>query len=480
MAEPWSNPARFNMRFYKCSICRYWRVGACLRGRDCVYAHGAAELRQPNSDDTPPHVKRVRQQQDEAYDQLRREGWRGTPNGKGRRRRIRLQEASPRSAKRGRAAKDSRSPSRSPCQSMASSYVSESSSGPAAPAAKTPAAAAAAQAPPAAAAVAAAPPAVPAAAEAAAAVGVRADPLLPVKAAADEAPATVGARAAPPPPAKAAAEEPAAVGLRAAPPPLAKAKAAAEEPAAGSVRAAPPLPAEAAAEQPAAGLQPPSEASRSASRSATPRPVKVKRVKATAIHVRGFSRPVTLWLGDKAAARSTEWMDTAKVLSLVRCCPHGRGEEEEEEQRLSIKRELARCGRHGHGRGEERLSSRKEVVVGLGWGDVQDLQQHFAKVNALFGLLSSRPGSILFWGRRGRHRHHAAAVLSMFILHSYPAEPADAVMHTLSQLRNDVQFGELGGGRYPPLAKLVRAWRDWLLTGRVSEEFQAELHAGVC
>ena len=69
-----TDPYRFNQRFWKTSICKFWERGTCKRGQACMFAHGEHELRDANSDAVPAHIEQVRAEQDHIYEQ-RRLGW---------------------------------------------------------------------------------------------------------------------------------------------------------------------------------------------------------------------------------------------------------------------------------------------------------------------------------------------------------------------------------------------------------------------
>ena len=82
----------------------------------------------------------------------------------------------------------------------------------------------------------------------------------------------------------------------------------------------------------------------------------------------------------------------------------------------------------------------------------------------VFLLLSVLPGNALFWCTKGHHR--SAAMLSMYMLFLFPHEHPNAIMAEVSRRRAKVEFGE-EAGKYPPLAKVVRLWHQWLTTGQL-------------
>ena len=52
----WTDPTRFDLRYYKTALCRHWELAKCLRGDACTFAHGRDELRPMDSEEVPPAV----------------------------------------------------------------------------------------------------------------------------------------------------------------------------------------------------------------------------------------------------------------------------------------------------------------------------------------------------------------------------------------------------------------------------------------
>jgi hypothetical protein len=105
MEMEFTDPWRFNQRFWKTAICRFWVLGTCKRGTDCTFAHGQRELRGESSESVPAHVKAVRAEQDRIFEERRQE-WRANQL-RSCAKRGRSQSGSWRaSAKRARSAKD--------------------------------------------------------------------------------------------------------------------------------------------------------------------------------------------------------------------------------------------------------------------------------------------------------------------------------------------------------------------------------------
>ena len=75
METEFTDPWRFNQRFWKTNIWGFWVTGTCKRGEDCNFAHGQRELRGKNSEFVPSHIKAVRAKQDRIFEE-RREAWR--------------------------------------------------------------------------------------------------------------------------------------------------------------------------------------------------------------------------------------------------------------------------------------------------------------------------------------------------------------------------------------------------------------------
>jgi hypothetical protein len=416
LAMHYSDPRRFNLRFWKTTLCAHYAKGTCKRGHECTYAHGQRELRTPNSEDVPGRVKAVRAEQDHFYDELRQYGKR-TRGSSDFEDDEEEQERGPvfnafdkeageaedgeehgaaeveRHVKPKWEAVAERRPAAKVAAKVRIATVTSDVSGVAEAAAKpeaVPQRPEAAPQPPAAAAK-----AEPAAGEAEAELLPEAAPQPEV--AAKARPAKSAARARQPPPA------------------AAEAKAEAEE-----------RPEAAPAKLPAPVAPPPT---------AEPAP--------THIGVVGFATPVDLYLGAKEHARSAEWLGRFGITHLVKCT-------------------------HANW-GRPPLS---EITLGLEWADLRDIEHHFLHVKLSFEMLNLERGSMLFYCKRGRHR--SAAMLSMYLLHQFPGEMPDDVMLRMRQLRPSVQFFE-DTGKYPPLAKVVRWWHAYLLKGAVPDEAKAAL-----
>jgi hypothetical protein len=178
--------------------------------------------------------------------------------------------------------------------------------------------------------------------------------------------------------------------------------------------------------------------------------VEDEAAKPTHIAVLGFCATMDVFLGAAPHARDRTWLDNHKIYNLVKC----------------IHRQ------HGVVPGPAKTAAgypydRYEVEIGLEWEDLQEGEHYFNKVRLDFQELSTRTGSILFWCKRGRHR--SAAMLSMYMLFIHLHEDPDSVMAHVARRRDRVEFFE-GRGKYPPLAKVVRWWKHWLMTKEMPQE----------
>ena len=413
----YTDPRRFNLRFWKTTLCAHYAKGTCKRGHECTYAHGQRELRTPNSEDVPGRVKAVRAEQDHLYDELRQS------YGK-RARGSRDFEDEEEEQERGPAfnAFDKQLGAAEAQEEHGTAEVERHAKPQEAEVEDRPAAKVAAK-------VALAPTTTSGLFRRVAAAQAKAEAEEPAEAA--PAPPAVAAKAqlaagaselqpeAAPPPGVVAKCRPATLAASASAPPPAKAEAEAE--------------AEAQLEAAAAKAAAPAAPSQTAE--AWPVP--------THIGVVGFATPIDLYLGAKDHARDADWLRRFGITHLVKCT-------------------------HSNW-GRPPLS---EITLGLEWADLRDVERHFSHVKLSFEMLNLERGSMLFFCKRGRHR--SAAMLSMYLLHQFPREMPDDVMLRMRQLRPSVQFFE-DAGRYPPLAKIVRWWHTYLLNGAVPDKAKAAL-----
>jgi hypothetical protein len=97
------------------------------------------------------------------------------------------------------------------------------------------------------------------------------------------------------------------------------------------------------------------------------------------------------------------------------------------------------------------------------WRDLRGgLSAYFELVKATFKTLMRLSGGVIFYCKRGRHR--SSCVLAMFFLFLYPNEDPEQVMAFIKTKRPEVEFFEVAG-RYPPLAKIVREWHEYIRKG---------------
>ena len=455
-------------------MCKFWLQGKCLRQDDCLFAHGEHELRPSNAEDVPSHIRDTRAKQDEYFAQLRRRAWRTEEQSGGSAKRARssptegsqeddaeallrqLQaeddaaaaaeesvKKEPVKTERGKKAGGLHAKVRATPPGASSSTSSSSTPAPAAlrpappqgpPPAKTTVEAKAAVAPGATA------PEPRAEAEAPAAQPVAAvkeqplarEPPLEAQPQAD-AEADPSAKPAAAPAAEPEAKPEAEPGVMPKAMPKARVPPRAADKAAASVlEMRPPVPVK-VAPRPAAAAKASEDD-------------EVSPDAPTAICVMGYADPVDIFLGAKDHAYSSRWLEGHKVRNLVKC----------------VHRDM---GKVPWLRTDPQLSV---ITLCLEWTDLRpDIEAHFAKIKAGFDELILKPGSTLFFCKRGRHR--SAAMLSMYLLYMYRWELPDAVMDRLRRSRDKVEFFERSGV-YPPLAKVVRFWHHWLIHDTVPDE----------
>jgi len=406
MNNPWADPSRFNLRFWKTSRCMHWERGQCKRGADCSFAHGAGELRTPGTADVPEHVKEVRAAQDEEFRRQReswregwawREGW-GDSEVKTDSKRPRSPEADEQEAEgaRGRSALLCAKVRAAPAKSHGSGCGHSGASASATP--------------------------------------VKAEDSEDV---AEAQPAQATPVKAAPAKARSSAAEPLPASSEQTFPPLLPATAKADTPA----KAAPVAPARGVWAPPSTAEGQPAAAARPTQVAMPPEdPEGVP----TQICALGICELRNIFLGAKEAARSSTWLEEHAVQTLVRCVHN----------------------LHGKLPAPGGLQLR-ELPIGLEWEDLADLNAHFAQAKDIFYTLSELQGNVLFWCRRGRHR--SATAVSMYLMFLYPHERPEAIMAMLRSRRPGVEFFE-SSGKYPPLAKVVRAWYHWLHHGEAPRD----------
>jgi len=409
---------RFNQRFWRTAVCRFWVGGNCKRGPDCTFAHGQRELQIENSESVPAHIKAVRAEQDRFHEERRQE-WRAKQLIQDAKRGRTQSGSRSAGAKRARHAEDGSSVSESSeengaqTDSIVKKYLHEEGT----ETAKTSAGSASAS-----------------------ASGSTSAPVPGIWALRPPRPAGRPAKrpeARQPPqaealklPADAEAEEL-----------LEDAKAEAHKP-----------PAAAAAGEVMASGPPRAEKSKVAAKKAEEEDAAREAKEPTRVVVVGFSTLLGIYLGGKDRARSRSWLDAHQIHNLVKCLP-----EYNSRHALPQPAKTATGCRY----------LRSEVTLGLAWQDLWDIEAYFSHVKRIFMVLSLRPGNTLFWCTRGHHR--SAAALSMYMLFLFPHEQTNSVMAEVSRRRAKVEFGE-EAGKYPPLAKVVRLWHQWLTTGQVPLE----------
>lgn len=396
-----NNPWWFPHRFWKTSLCRFWGAGNCWRGQDCMFAHGLSDLRAENSDLVPPHVKAVRAQQD-----LMGEAW-FTSIEQG------WSAWNRAMAKRRRSMADTRTPTAKTRASSASATTGSSAStrGRQVPCPSRPAKRATAPEP-----------------QEAQHLGL--ESLLGPEAPefTEVHPADVKAEE---PPADTQAEDMTAAATGADAALVAKAR-----------PAAVPAPVPPAAEQ----LRPAARSMLAAkSRLVPPRARQEGQAVEAPTHIiaLGFTDVMDIYLGAKLHARDRGWLDAHQIHNLVKATHTDVGEVPDPSGSYQ----------------------RFEVTVGLEWADLQDLDEYFLQIRGIFFELTSQCGNTLFWCTTGCH--HSAALLSMYLLFLYHNENPDRVMAELSRRRAQLEFFEDPGeyGKYPPFAKVVRWWHQWLCKG---------------
>ena len=161
----------------------------------------------------------------------------------------------------------------------------------------------------------------------------------------------------------------------------------------------------------------------------------------------GFSEPACVYLGAKEHAFSIDWLESHAIRNLVKCMP-GRYVE------LSP-------GTHVD----------EHLVLGLEPNDLNDIDSYFATIRLHFEILKVSRGNMFFYCPDGRRR--SAALLSMYLLFIFPGESPDKVMAKIKRAVPEVEF--LDSPDKFPMAKVVRLWGEWLLTGSVPREAKAWL-----
>jgi hypothetical protein len=152
----------------------------------------------------------------------------------------------------------------------------------------------------------------------------------------------------------------------------------------------------------------------------------------------GFSKEFEVSLGGEQHAFDLEWLLAHGIKRVVRCI-------------------------HPTTRAPSTPDLLREFIVPVEWADLgNSVWMFFIGLSIVFKDIDSVPGNILFYCKRGRRR--SSCILSCWLLNLWQAEEADTVMRDLVALRQGVGFFEQAG-KYPPLARVVREWRRFLVLG---------------